>query len=72
MDSQQYLEQRLVELEARSAHQESIIEELSDGISKQWETIDNLISSVELFEDKITNLEEEVQTNSIEKQPPHY
>ena len=72
MESQNVLEQRLAELEARSAHQESIIEALSDGISKQWETIDNLVASVRLFKDKITNLEEEAQTNFLEKPPPHY
>ena len=72
MESQNVLEQRMAELEARSAHQESIIEALSDGISKQWETIDNLVASVRLFKDKITNLEEEAQTNFLEKPPPHY
>jgi SlyX protein len=72
MHSQKVLEQRLAELEAKSAHQESIIEELSDGISQQWETIDNLVSSVRLFKDKITNLEQEAKSNFLEEPPPHY
>ena len=72
MGSQKILEQRVAELETKSAHQEAIIEELSDAISQQWEIIDNLVSSVRLFKDKITNLEEEAQTNFLEKPPPHY
>jgi len=72
MKSRDDLEQRVGELEARSAHQEAIIQDLSDGISKQWEVIDNLLSSVKLFKDKIINLEEDVQTNYVEKPPPHY
>ena len=72
MESSKNIEQRVVELEAHLAHQEIIIQDLSDGVAKQWEVIDNLLSSVRLFKDKIVNLEDEAQDNYVEKPPPHY
>ena len=72
METREDLEKRISELEARSAHQESTIQDLSDGISKQWEVIDSLTRSISFFKDKIMNLEEAVQTDHIDKPPPHY
>ena len=61
METREDLEKRISELEARSAHQESTIQDLSDGISKQWEVIDSLTRSISFFKDKIINLEEEAK-----------
>jgi len=66
------LELRVRELETQSAHQESIIQDLSDGISKQWGIIDKLTRSVNLFEVQILNLEEGSTRSVIDKPPPHY
>ena len=66
------LELRVTELESRSAYQESIIQDLSDCIAKQSETLDKLVRSVNLFKDQISSLEEGIQTNLPEKPPPHY
>jgi SlyX protein len=66
------LEQRVGELEAHSAHQESVIQDLSDGIAKQWATIDRLVRTIEQFKNQILSLEEGVQTALPEKLPPHY
>jgi SlyX protein len=72
MENRKNIEQRVVELETHLAHQEITIQDLSDGVAKQWEVIDNLLSSVRLFKDKIVNLEEEAQANYVENPPPHY
>ena len=72
MENRKNIEQRVVELEARLAHQEITIQDLSDGVAKQWEVIDTLLGSVRLFKDKIVNLEEEAQANYVENPPPHY
>ena len=72
MVAREDLEKRISELEARSAHQESTIQDLSDGISKQWEVIDSLTRSIGFFKDKILNLVEGAQTNHVDKPPPHY
>ena len=72
MENRKNIEQRVVELETHLAHQEITIQDLSDGVAKQWEVIDTLLGSVRLFKDKIVNLEEEAQANYVENPPPHY
>ena len=72
MKTIEILEKRIYELEARSAHQERTVQDLSDGISKQWEIIDNLTKLFNYFKEKIINLEELNQTNYTDKPPPHY
>ena len=72
MENERKINERLVELEARLAHQETTIQDLSDGIAKQWKVVDELLNSVRLFKHKMMTLEEEVQTNQIENPPPHY
>ena len=72
MENRKNIEQRVVELEAHLAHQEITIQDLSDGVAKQWEVIDTLLGSVRLFNNKIITLEEEAQANYVEKPPPHY
>ena len=66
------LEKRIGKLEGVVAHQESTIEDLSDGISTQWEIIDTLKRSADFFSDKIMNFEEHLKTHYIDKPPPHY
>jgi uncharacterized coiled-coil protein SlyX len=66
------LELRVSELEAQSAHQEATIQDLSDGIAKQWETIDRLVKAVGVFKEQILSLEDGVQTSLPDKPPPHY
>ncbi len=66
------LEARVGELEAHTAHQEGIIQDLSDGIAKQWESIDVLTRTVELLKDQLLNLEDGVQAILPDKPPPHY
>ncbi len=66
------LELRVSELEAHAAHQDAIVQDLSDGIAQQWETIDRLVKAVGLFKEQISSLEEGAQTNLPDKPPPHY
>ena len=72
MGEKQDLAERVSELEAHAAHQESIIQDLSDGIARQWETIDRLVRAVGLFKEQISSLEEGAQTSMPDKPPPHY
>jgi|TARA_B100000315_G_scaffold259330_1_gene314944 SlyX protein len=66
------LVQRVSELEAHAAHQEGIIQDLSDGIAKQWESLDVLTRTVEMLKDQLLNLEDGVQAILPDKPPPHY
>ena len=66
------LELRVSELEAQSAHQEATIQDLSDGIAKQWETIDRLVKAGGVFKEQILSLEDGAQTSLPDKPPPHY
>jgi len=66
------LEARVSELETHAAHQEGIIQDLSDGIAKQWESIDTLTRTVELLKEQLLSLEDGVQAILPDKPPPHY
>ena len=63
---------RVSELEAHAAHQEGIIQDLSDGITKQWESLDVLTRTVEMLKDQLLSLEDGVQAILPDKPPPHY
>ncbi len=72
MKTHEILENRITELEARSAHQEKTIQDLSDGISQQWKIIDNLRRSINFLKNKVISLEELTGSGEVDKPPPHY
>jgi len=49
------------ELEAHVVHQEGIIQDLSNDIAKQWESIDAFTRTVEQLKDQLLNLADGVQ-----------
>ena len=65
------LEERVVDLEIQITHQSGTIEELSEMVSRQWETIDRLSRKVKLLQHALGELEESAGPPANQK-PPHY
>jgi SlyX protein len=63
---------RVEDLEARSAHQERTIEELSEMITAQWRQIDLLTRQLERMKVQFTELSEARPPMAPEPPPPHY
>jgi len=62
---------RLAELESRSAFQQETIESLSDMVSKQWKEIDRLKKVMKTLDDQMYELEQNTGQAPTQK-PPHY
>ncbi len=66
-------DQRMIELEMRIAHQDKVIQELSDSITEQWKTIDALTRRLQSLRDSVGTLDNDVQgLMPDEPPPPHY
>ncbi len=66
-------EERFGDLESRIAHQDSVIEDLNDTITKQWDEIDKLNRQVARLNDRLVALEGDVQSVlPKDRPPPHY
>jgi len=65
-------EQRIIDLETRSAEQQQTIDELSDMIAEQWRTIDEVKNLVTGIRGRIVSLEEKLSPDEEEAPPPHY
>ncbi len=66
------LEQRVMELEIRSAHQEDTIEQLNQVIFNQQQQIDDLNRHLSHLKSQLNNLQEATAKESEETPPPHY
>ena len=66
------IESRIIELETRFVHQESIISDLNESTLQQWEQIDKLLKIVNGLEDKVLRVVESIQSDQHEQRPPHY
>lgn len=67
------IEQRLEALEMHSAHQDNVIEELSDIAVKQWAEITALTERLSFLKGKIQELEAGSDgTPEPDETPPHY
>jgi SlyX protein len=65
-------EERLSRLEEHAAHQANTIEELSDQLASQWQTISNLQTKLDRLTERFLSLEEtSLEAPAITK-PPHY
>lgn len=63
-------DKRIIELEIKIAHQDKIIEDLSDALYQQQIRIDKLEKSLEDFKKRIQSEgENEIRPN---EKPPHY
>lgn len=73
MNDKSELEQRLNELEAHVAHQDSIIQDLNEVSIQQWDEIKALNEKVEFLKGKLQAAEDAKDEDaSKEPPPPHY
>lgn len=64
---------RLDDLETRVAHQDKVIEDLSDVLAKQWKEISDLNTKIDYLKNKLQELEDGIETApTADKPPPHY
>lgn len=64
---------RLHALEARIAHQDNVIEDLSDVLAKQWKEISQLNGRIDYLKRKLQELEDGIEASPPgDKPPPHY
>ena len=67
------LENRINTLEIHISHQDSTIQELSDSVTEQWQTIDALTRKFNAVRERLLGLEDRFKTaNSGEPPPPHF
>ena len=66
------LEERIMELEIRSALQEDTIEQLNQVIFKQQQQIDDFKRHLNHLKTQLSNLQETTARESEETPPPHY
>jgi len=66
-------EQRFVDIETKLAHQEHVLLELNDVITKQQETIMRLESLCDSIVERLRSLAEMAPGDSnVDEVPPHY
>lgn len=66
-------DRRMIELETRIAHQDKVIQELSDSIAEQWKTIDALTRRLKSLRDNVGELDNDLRgLMPDESPPPHY
>ena len=73
MTSQSATQDQVNTLETHIAHQEKLIEELSEVTAKQWQEISALSNQLQKLSDKLKAIEEGVAVKpGDEPSPPHY
>jgi SlyX protein len=66
-------EQRFVDLETKLAHQEHLLLELNDVITKQQENIMRLEKLCDSIIERVRSLGEALPTDAnVDEKPPHY
>ncbi|RVU19445.1 SlyX family protein [Methylobacterium oryzihabitans] len=63
---------RLDALEARIAHQDSVIEDLNRVVTQQWSAIDALTRHVAALRERLREMAERPAGTGEEPPPPHY
>ena len=64
---------RLVDIEAKLTHQEHLLEELNDVITKQQETIMRLEEHYGILVERVRSISESMPADSEQdERPPHY
>jgi SlyX protein len=64
------IDERVIELETRSAEQQQTIDELSDMIAQQWRKIDEMTMLGKVLKGRLQSLEEKLPDDDVP--PPHY
>ena len=65
-------EERIMELEIKSAHHEDTIEQLNQIVIKQQLSIDELTRHIDRLKNQMSNLQESTSKEGPEPPPPHY
>ncbi len=66
-------EERFGELESRIAHQDGVIEDLNETITRQWDELDKLTRQIGRLNDRVVALEGDLQSVlPKDRPPPHY
>jgi SlyX protein len=64
---------RIIELEIKTAYQEDLLQELNKIVSRQQQQIDRLEATCKLLNERINSLSTEGSgTESVDEVPPHY
>lgn len=66
------IEERIMELEIRSAHQEDTIEHLNQIVIQQQQMLEELTRHMKHLKTQISNLQESSSKQAPEPPPPHY
>ena len=64
--------EKVVELEMRISVMEQTFDELSDMVSKQWQTLDRLTSKIKGVENQLEGKQDRSEGTGHEPPPPHY
>jgi SlyX protein len=64
---------RIIELEIKTAYQEDLLQELNKIVGRQQQQIDRLEATCRLLNERINSLSTEgSSTESVDEVPPHY
>jgi len=66
------IENRIMELEIKNAHQEDTIEQLNQIVIQQQKNIDELVRHMERLKTQLSSLQENTTKEAPEPPPPHY
>lgn len=66
------IENRIMELEIKNAHQEDTIEQLNQIVIEQQKNIDELVRNLKRLKTQLSNLQEGSSKETPEPPPPHY
>lgn len=64
--------ERLARLEEHVAHQQRVIEELSDQLNEQWKAIETLQTRQKKLIERFVTVEDQVREAPPVTKPPHY
>ncbi|MAH83665.1 MAG: hypothetical protein CBB68_04800 [Rhodospirillaceae bacterium TMED8] len=64
---------RFASVESHVAHQDIVINDLSDMVADQWKAIDEMKKQIERLKGRLQSVEESMERPLVgEKPPPHY
>lgn len=66
------MEERIIELESKSAYQEHMLQELNDVIITQQQQIDDLNAMLKVLRKQMQTDNQHDQMSSDQEAPPHY
>lgn len=62
---------QIIDLESHLAHHERMIQDLSDMVARQWDTINGVLTKLDRLESRLRETQDQ-GTEAEEPPPPHY